>query len=132
MESLYIEPTEFTPLVKFNPADFEFEIGGFSRPENVSGFYNPVLEYLDEFEKNVLDGPFFKGGSTLKLIFKLKYFNSSSSKFLLDILNTIIEYEDKGLKINILWYYDEGDDTILEAGEDLSDIADIPFQYIEV
>ncbi|MBN2521400.1 MAG: DUF1987 domain-containing protein [Bacteroidales bacterium] len=130
MKPLFIEPTEFTPLIKFDPEIMEFEIGGFSRPENVSGFYNPVLEYLDEFEKNVLDSPSFKRNTALEVIFKLKYFNSASSKFILDIINTIIEFEDKGLKININWFYDEGDETILESGEDLSDIADVPFHYI--
>ena len=131
MKPLFIDPTEFTPLVRFEPEKGEFEIGGFSRPENVSGFYNPILNYLDEYEKNVIDDPFFKRGSVLNVQFKLKYFNSASSKFILDLINTLIELEDKGLDIRIEWYYDEGDETILESGEDLSDISDVPFHYIE-
>ena len=131
MKSLFIEETEFTPKVWFRPEYSVFEISGFSRPENVSAFYNPILEYLEQYEKEVLDHLSFVSGTLLKIQFRLKYFNSASSKFLLDIINTIIEFEDKGLKLIIEWYYDEGDDTILEAGEDLSDIADIPFHYIE-
>lgn len=131
MKPLIIEETEFTPKIWFKPDYNVFEISGFSRPENVSAFYTPILEYLEEYEREVLDSVEFETGTLLKVQFKLKYFNSASSKFLLDIINTIVEFEDKGLKINFEWYYDEGDDTILEAGEDLSDISDVPFHYIE-
>ena len=131
MKSLLIEGTEFTPKVWFQHEYLVFGISGFSRPENVSAFYTPILEYLDEFEKDIIDNAAIETGSTLKVQFKLKYFNSASSKFLLDIINTLVEFEDKGLKIIVEWYYDEGDDTILESGEDLSDIADVPFHFIE-
>lgn len=131
MKSLTIEPTEYTPKVLFDPNKHIFELGGFSRPENVSGFYNNLLDYIDQYEKEVLDNDDFKIGTELKVLFKLKYFNSASSKFILDIINTLIELEDKGLKLKVEWYYDEGDETILESGEDLSDISDLPFHYVE-
>ncbi len=131
MKPLLIEATEFTPKIWFKPEYHILEISGFSRPENVSAFYTPVLEYLDEYEKEIINSPDFTIGTLMKVQFRLKYFNSASSKFILDIINTLMEFEDKGLKINFEWYYDEGDETILEAGEDLSDIADIPFHFIE-
>ncbi len=54
MDSLNIEPTEFTPKINFDPDNNLFEISGFSRPENVIGFYRPILKWLDEFSDGVL------------------------------------------------------------------------------
>ena len=54
MEPLIIEPTEFTPSILFDPNNSVFEITGFSRPENVIGFYKPILKWLEEFNDNLL------------------------------------------------------------------------------
>lgn len=129
MESLTIEPTEFTPEVQFDISSNVFEISGVSMPENASGFYMQLLSWLKEYEVNFLDEGKTTGLILIKLNFKLSYCNSASSKFLLTMMERLREFKDLGLNIEINWYYDAGDDMMLDDGKDLSDSVNIPFNY---
>ena len=129
MESLTITPTEFTPQVQFDISSHIFEISGVSMPENASGFYTQLLSWLKDYKENIIN----KGkGSELmiiKLNFKLSYCNSASAKFLLTMMEKLREFKVLGLNIEINWYYDAGDDMMLDDGKDLSDSINIPFNY---
>lgn len=130
MEPLYIEPTEFTPRVYFDPENSVFEISGFSRPENVIGFYRPILKWLDDYNDNILAKNLDYNKSNLTINLKMTYFNSASSKFLLDILLEFMKFHSKGNEVEINWYYEEGDDEIQESGEEISDMLGYPFNFI--
>lgn len=130
MEPLYIEPTEFTPKVFFDPENSVFEISGFSRPENVIGFYRPILKWLEEYNEKVLSLNINFDKSILTINMKMTYFNSASSKFLLDILLEFMKFHSKGNKVEINWYYEEGDDEIQESGEEISDMLGYTFNFI--
>lgn len=130
MSPLSIDPTEFTPKVLFDPENSVFEISGFSRPENVIGFYRPILKWLDEYNDNVLSKNLDFNKSNLTVNLKMTYFNSASSKFLLDILLEFMKYHSKGNEVDINWYYEEGDDEIQESGEEISDMLGYPFNFI--
>ncbi len=127
MESLTIEPTEFTPGIKFNASKHDFEISGVSMPENASGFYTQLLSWLNEYKTNIERGT--GNGVSLKVNFKLSYCNSASAKFLLSMMEKLKDLEDLGLSMEINWYYDAGDDMMLDDGKDLSDSVNIPFNY---
>lgn len=131
MNKLLIEATEISPKVSFDPATRVFEIYGESRPENVREFYEPILNWLEEFGKELFNQP-QAGANPLTFNFKLEYFNSSSSKFILDILRKIIEYHSKGVNVVINWHYDEGDEDMQEAGEELAKMVNFPFNYMEI
>lgn len=130
MEPLNIEPTEFTPRVFFDPENSLFEISGFSRPENVIGFYRPILKWLEEYHEQVLSQNLNFEKSLLTLNLKMTYFNSASSKFLLDVLLEFMKFMSKGNKIEVNWYYEEGDDEILESGEEIADMLGYTFNFI--
>lgn len=130
MEQLYIEPTEFTPKVLFDPENSIFEISGFSRPENVIGFYRPILKWLEEYNEKVLSQNLDFSKSLLTINMKMTYFNSASSKFLLDILLEFMKFHSKGNKVEVNWFYEEGDDEIQESGEEISDMLGYPFNFI--
>ena len=132
MEPLYIEPTEFTPKVFFDPENSLFEISGFSRPENVIGFYKPILKWLEEYNDMVLSQNINFKKSILTLNLKMTYFNSASSKFLLDVMLEFMKFMSKGNKIEVNWYYEEDDEDMFEAGEDYQSIITIPFTMIEM
>ncbi|MBU0488082.1 MAG: DUF1987 domain-containing protein [Bacteroidetes bacterium] len=127
MEKLVINATENTPEVIFDPASGNFEISGESRPENVREFYEPILNWLNEFSSSVKSDQ-----GTLTFKFKFEYFNSSSAKFILDVLKKISEIHSKGADFKIIWYYDDGDEDMQEAGEEMSKMVKLPFSYIEV
>ncbi|MFW6100856.1 MAG: DUF1987 domain-containing protein, partial [Bacteroidota bacterium] len=99
-----------------------FEISGRSLPEDVSTFYEPILNWLDEYAED-------PNGKTV-FSFKLVYFNTASSKLLLDILMKLESLYENGNDVFIKWYYPEDDEDMQEAGEEYADIVDIPFEQI--
>jgi hypothetical protein len=130
MKPLDIEPTDFTPKVHFDPDNSIFEISGFSRPENVIGFYRPILKWLEEYNEDVLSQNREFNKRLLTLNLRMTYFNSASSKFLLDILLEFMKFLSKGNEIEVNWYYEEGDEEIMESGEEISDMLGFTFNFI--
>lgn len=123
MKQLQINPTNITPEVIFNKEENIFSIAGKSLPEDAKGFYNPVLAWMDEY----LADP----NEKTKFVFKLEYFNTSSSKMILIILKKLTELRKMNKEILINWYYPQDDEEILEAGEEYSDIIPIEFIFID-
>ena len=123
MKQLQINPTNITPEVIFNKEENIFSIAGKSLPEDAKGFYNPVLAWMDEY----LADP----NEKTKFVFKLEYFNTSSSKMILIILKKLTELRKRNKEILINWYYPQDDEEILEAGEEYSDIIPIEFIFID-
>ena len=133
MEPLVIEANEKTPRIVLDPYNDNFEISGNSRPENVREFYDPVINWLVEFEKEVLDKKVIKFDKKHPLILNLKmnYFNSSSAKFLYDVMSELVRFHKKGHIIRILWHFETEDDDMKSAGEEMSELLEVPFQFIE-
>jgi hypothetical protein len=130
MAELRIEKTDKTPRVLFNPENAILELEGNSRPENVRDFYYPVIHQIQEYfnslnEKEVKDKSF-------RISFKMGYFNSSSAKFIADILFTISEYSTKGFMFKVDWFYEDGDDDMRGAGEDFAEMTGLNFQYVMI
>jgi hypothetical protein len=119
MDSLRIKETTATPLVIFDPINNEFELKGCSRPEDVREFYSPVIKWLEDFNTQIDESLRSKHkDSPLVFKFKFDYFNSSSAKFILDILVLTNQFHQNGLNMCIDWYFDEHDDDMREVGED--------------
>ncbi|HAW19252.1 MAG TPA: nuclear pore complex subunit, partial [Flavobacteriales bacterium] len=62
---------------------------------------------------------------------QLEYFNTSSSKCILDVFKKLESVNGK-TTITINWHYEEDDEDMLEAGEDYQAIINIPFKMIEM
>ncbi len=134
MKLINIESTKYTPKVILDRENQVFELEGESRPENVFDFYSPIITKLNDFleclhEQNLEDS---QSKSTLKANFKLFYFNSSSAKFIADIIGLLKTFHDKGIDIKIYWYFNEGDEDIKEAGEELSEMVSFRFNYVMI
>lgn len=117
MENLRIEGSDDTPVVILNKDKEVFEISGRSLPEDVLQFYEPVMEWINVYAKDP--------NPITAFTFKLDYFNTASSKVLLDMLNRLKEI--KGALI--VWYYYADDEEILEAGKEFSEQVDITFEF---
>jgi len=122
MDNLLIESTKKTPEIAFN-ADGRFRISGRSIPEDASKFYDDIFEWVILYCQ--------KPAESTTVDIELEYFNSGSSKALLHILRSLVEIDKKGLKLTINWYYEEGDDDIMERGEYYESILEIKFNFIE-
>jgi len=132
MDSLIIEATEDSPKIIFDIVSNRFIISGESRPENAGKFYTPVINWIIKFEEVLyLRKNESKEDSSLVFIFKLDYFNSTSAKYIMDILLIIKKFVEQGYKINIEWHYDKRDDDMLDAGNEFSDTVDLKFDFID-
>lgn len=123
MNSLIIEGSPKTPSINFDGNEGSFLIGGRSIPENSLDFYKPVMEWLDFY--------IVEPRETTTVNIKLEYFNTSSSKCLLDVFKKLEILFKRGEKVSINWYYEAEDEDMLEAGEDYQSIIKIPFTMIE-
>ena len=122
---LEINSTNKTPYIKFDPKNGVLEMTGRSIPENAVEFYKPLVEWIDKYSQNPNE-------KTVVNV-QLEYFNTSSSKCILDVfkkLEDINKKDDKEVIIN--WYYEEDDEDMLEAGEDYQSILKIPFKMLEI
>jgi hypothetical protein len=117
MEILNLEGTADTPKIILDKGNGIFEISGRSLPEDSVEFYRPVLEWISGYAKAPNANTHFS--------FKLEYFNTSSSKLILDVLSALEEI--KGMEIE--WYYAEDDEDMEEAGKEFSELVEIPFAY---
>ena len=122
MKNLNIMPTDESPKVHFDNESGTFELIGKSLPEDVSTFYEPVLEWLEKYKKQPAVETTF--------IMKLTYFNTASSKLLLDILMILEEIHEKGNKVLVKWYYPDYDEDMKDAGEEYNDMVEVPFEHI--
>jgi hypothetical protein len=123
MDTLIIEGSPKTPTINFNAIEGLFSIEGRSIPENSLDFYKPVMEWLDGYLSDPKD--------ETNVTIKLEYFNTSSSKCLLDVFKKLEIIFKRGSKVAINWHYEVDDEDMLEAGEDYQSIVKIPFTMIE-
>jgi len=124
MDTLSIEGTPKTPTVRFDGSKGSVEIKGRSIPENSIEFYKPLVDWLEAYAK--------EAKPQTQVNIQLEYFNTSSSKCILDVFKKLeaIQKINQGVTIN--WFYDEDDEDMLEAGQDYESIIRIPFKMIEV
>jgi hypothetical protein len=122
METLKIQGTEDSPQVILDRTENIMELSGRSLPEDVNTFYEPVLSWIEEYAKEPLDNTVFN--------FKLTYFNTASSKVILDILTHFEEMIEEGHQVLVRWHYPDEDEDMQEAGEEYSDMVDVPFEMV--
>jgi hypothetical protein len=125
METLNIEGTAKTPTIKFDPSKGLVELKGRSIPENSIEFYKPLIDWLEKYSQS-------PQSNTIVNI-QLEYFNTSSSKCILDVfkkLETINKAGNSSVVIN--WHYEEDDEDMSEAGEDYQAIINVPFKMVMV
>ncbi len=123
MEVINIKGTEDTPSVILDKDNGIFEISGRSLPEDVTQFYQPILDWIAEYAQ--------APNEKTDVMFKLEYFNTASSKVLLDVLLKYEEINDEHGNVTIKWHYHEDEEDMKEAGEEYQDIVTVPFEYVE-
>jgi len=124
MNTLIISPDEdnTTPKIKLDKTNNIFEISGNSLPEDVLTFYNPVMQWIEEYKK--------QPNPKTKLKITLNYFNSASSKIMLDLLTMFEELPQKGHEVVIEWHYMVMDEDMLTTGQEFQSLIKVPFVFI--
>jgi hypothetical protein len=123
MENLTCKRTVNTPELSFG-TDGNFRMAGVSVPENSLRFYEPVFTWLTEFFKT--------NPQTVNIDLLLHYLNTSSTRALIDILVKVKEEAPAHCLIKVVWYYEEGDEDMLEFGNELQILCKLPLQFVEI
>jgi hypothetical protein len=125
MEILKIESTKYTPEIYFDAEKNILSIRGESYPENTADFYAPVFSWLKRYLKQA-------GNETITVHIELAYFNSSSSKILLDFFDMFEEATGDGRQIMINWVYEKEDEETHQYGEEFQeDFESLTFNCIQ-
>lgn len=122
METIKIEKTNNTPSILIDEVNMLCRIQGASFPEDAYEVYQHVLDWLERI-KDLLD-------RKLVIEFDYDFLNSISHKKVWQILHELKIMQQNGKEVAVVWYYDENDEDIMEAGEDLAELMNIPFKLI--
>lgn len=122
MKRFYQEGTPKTPKLNFDGENGLFIISGRSIPENSIEFYKPVLEWLDQY--------IFHPAESITFTVKLEYFNTSSSKCLVDIFRRLERLDGQGVPVHIKWFYEPEDEDMQDSGLDFKEIIKLPLEMV--
>ncbi|KOY85674.1 nuclear pore complex subunit [bacterium 336/3] len=120
METFRVDKTSNTPFVQLDADTGRMEIKGRSVPENPLEFYIPINDWLEHFRAQAAE-------RVLSMDVELEYFNTSSSKCLLDVFKKMVAIQRSGAVVEINWWCEEFDDDMIEAGKDYQDLLGVPF-----
>ncbi len=125
MTNLIIDKTAFSPAFDFNVNGALF-VKGISTPDNVQKFYQPIFDWVNALIESK--------PSHINFIMEIDYLNTSSSRIFVELISLINNSKQYGIVTNIVWRYEDGDEDMLELGEDLqeSSKSEITFEAVEV
>ena len=113
MNEVILEASSTTPHVHLHPGEGRIVMEGACYPEDAFSFFEPVFHWIDLFAEST--------GGPLETIIRLDYFNTSSSKCLLDLIRRLDQMSRNGRRVTIRWQYVEDDEDIRETGEELGE-----------
>lgn len=122
MDAIEHQPTSKTPYVLLDPTGV-IKFRGRSIPEDVSIFYDAIVDWIRGYCR--------RPAPKTDIDIEMEYLNSGTSKYMLKILKIIKEIDFAGSALTINWYYEEGDDDIMERGEYYASILDLSINLIE-
>jgi hypothetical protein len=123
MNDIYLNKTFNSPEVEFIASKGELNIEGRSIPEDPGEFFEKLIDWMNDYFLNPVE-------ETVMNI-KLEYINSGSFKYMLELLRILKINFNKGRKVLVKWYYEEGDESIEELGQHYEQTMQIPFEIIE-
>lgn len=114
MQNIHLDATVATPQIDFLFDQRHLTLAGESYPENAAAFYGPLTAAVRAFLAQA-------GTAPVTVDVRLAYFNSSSTKILLELFADFNRAALAGTPVTLNWHYDPEDDTILEFGQEIGD-----------
>ncbi|MGB0887446.1 MAG: DUF1987 domain-containing protein, partial [Vicingaceae bacterium] len=96
MADLNLEGSPKTPTIEFNSGSGYLLIRGRSIPENSIEFYKPLIESLETYNNSPKPNT--------KVDIQLEYFNTSSSKCILDVFKKLEKINSGDSEVIINWH----------------------------
>jgi hypothetical protein len=115
------DPTRRTPRIVLETG--RIFIVGRSIPENPGEFYRPVYEWISQYVQI--------NGHKTSIELGFEYINTSSTKWIYNIIKEIAEIKNLAENVRIIWYYDLGDEDMCELGFILKSLVECPFFVVE-
>ena len=119
MQKLYLEATNTTPRVVFDPEEGRLMIAGRSMPEDSDTFFSPIFQWLEEYAANPKN--------YTELVFNFEYYNSATLRCVLELMSILKSIKEPNT-LKIIWYYEDGDESSQENGEDLRYTINFPIE----
>jgi hypothetical protein len=120
---ILIDKTADCPYVNFTESGL-LEIEGRSITEDVFSFWQPLIEWIENYIKTPAEHT--------KVVVYLDYTNSSSNKYLNEMMKLLDRCAADGNSVDITWRYEQDDESILMLGEDLDALTAVPIKLEEV
>lgn len=122
MKKISIEARDNTPAVILDKESGKMEIRGFSFPDEAYEFYNEIVSWFKDYEKDP--------NPTTKMVFDFNYVNSTSAKYINDILKKLDAINASGKAVSIEWFFDEDDEDIQQLGNTLKEFHKATFTVL--
>jgi hypothetical protein len=119
MKKISIEARDNTPAVILDKENGKMEIRGYSFPDEAFEFYNEIVSWFKDYEKDP--------NATTSMVFDFKYVNSTSAKYINDILKKLDAINASGKPVSIEWFFDEDDEDIQQLGNTLKEFHKATF-----
>jgi hypothetical protein len=122
MNKLKIEQTSDSPLVNLDTKKEYFEIKGRLIPEDPNKFFNPIIEWCENYIKDP------NPQTTINL--SIEYTNTSSSKALLQVLKIFEKLNMVDSSVSVNWFF--VDEDMMETAQDYKSILKMPIRIKKV
>jgi hypothetical protein len=123
METLYLEQTELTALVIFNPGRCELRIEGKMIPEDVAAAFLPIKNWVEKY---------LEMNTALHFLFRLYYYNTSSARQFYLLFKKMNEHYKAGKEISVRWEYEDGDEDSKSDAEEFLSGVDFKYEIVSV
>lgn len=120
---ILIDKTADCPYINFTENGI-LEIEGRSITEDPFTFWQPLLEWVESYIHNP--------APNTHVTICLEYSNSSSNKYINELLRKLEDSHGKNTEVLINWRYEEDDESVLQLGKDFESILKLPFVFHEV
>ncbi len=123
LEKYIIQEEDDTPEIFLDPENGILRFKGKSIPENAVSFYKPIIDWLHAYKENPADHT--------HVTFKFDYYNTATDRQLVKIL-LILEEISKNNSVDLDWYYNTGDISMLNDGKKFKELIDLNIEIIEL
>ena len=121
IEVVHILPTNKTPEILLNPEGI-IKINGRAIDESRTNFSDQLMIWIDTYILNP--------AKSTEVIIALEYINSFNSIILASALKKLSQVNQQSKKLVIQWYIEKDDDDLLERGQYISSVLNIPIEFI--
>jgi len=123
LEKYIIQEEDDTPEIFLDPEKGILKFKGKSIPENAVSFYKPIIDWLHIYKEKPADHT--------QVSFKFDYYNTATDRQLVKIL-LILEEISKNNSVDLDWYYNTGDISMLNDGKKFKELIDLNIEIIEL